>query len=477
MSHVIGKGRLARETYPVAAAAGSSASISALMLATDTNVRYVDPGGSDAAGTTGSRISPFRTVQAAIDNCKALASLANPFAIRVSPGSGYGTFKLAANVYVIGSGPGSGPPFNVGAQKGVTFLEPDPTQSLDATLAGASAKSTGILSAVLTTKIAADFAAIGNTGPADIIIDDVMTQFDIAITGTLRENATLTDVLQDDAGFVARTTITNLASSCIDIVNKVAGIFYVQNTSGGGFTEHVLGGHVSFVSCAWSGTDPLNDTLIVIVQTMAFNGGVSLTGQGAVMQYPFGFLTVLPDANERVGFGVTNTSTVQAPQGGLVILVMSPSTTRALIFEEPNATTQPTSLLIRNASATNPIDIAFASGVNAPGNPSYVPPAGEALITYYPQQALWMVDPYAQYFNVVLTNGVSPSTKADVTARTAAGLSVLAVNGSTALGALTVALTPGSRVGTGAFVVTSKIAATLATQTGDQSTIGVVLAG
>src|SRR5882724_4581614 len=41
------------------------ASSSATLLATDTNVRYVDPGGSDATGT-GSRSQPFRTVQPAI---------------------------------------------------------------------------------------------------------------------------------------------------------------------------------------------------------------------------------------------------------------------------------------------------------------------------------------------------------------------------------------------------------------------------
>ena len=88
-----------------------------------------------------------------------------------------------------------------------------------------------------------------------------------------------------------------------------------------------------------------------------------------------------------------------------------------------------------------------------------------------------MVQPYAQYFELVLTNGVSASTPADVTARTGVGMGVIAVNASTALGALTVALVAGSRAGAGRILITSKIAATLLTQTGDQSTVGVVLSG
>src|SRR6267142_6656329 len=119
---------------------GSGASL----LLTDRNVRYVDKGGNDATGD-GSRTAPFLTVQKAVTVCAALASINDPFAVRVSPGTYATTFKLAANVYIGGSGSGAGS-YNGSPQSGLTVIAPNFTQSLDASFAGATVQTTGIIS-------------------------------------------------------------------------------------------------------------------------------------------------------------------------------------------------------------------------------------------------------------------------------------------------------------------------------------------
>ena len=103
MSHIIGRGRTARETYPSPPTpSGAPASLVA-------NTRYVATTGSDATGT-GGLFSPFLTVQKALDSILT-ASSAQPWVVRVGPGVYPDAFNVKPWIAIVGTeqvGPGAG---------------------------------------------------------------------------------------------------------------------------------------------------------------------------------------------------------------------------------------------------------------------------------------------------------------------------------------------------------------------------------
>lgn len=455
--------------------AGSSVTL----LATDTNVRYVDPGGNDGTGN-GSRSAPFRTVAPAIAACTAAgASLANPFAVRVSPGAGYGSFTLAPNVYVIGSGTGSGN-YNGTPITGVTFLAPAAAQSLGAGWAGAADKSGGILSAVLTTAFKADFNAIGSTAAVSLLLDDIITDSAIDVIGSgNNEYITARQVYGNAA---ANFTITNMGgSNCIGCSNDFGGgLNYVGNIAGlQGF--HVQAGCLyggSFINS--TGTVPPAGFLIVQIANPPINDMADglfgdVIGVASVVCAPGATLSrTLTDAAHRLAFGNDAAATVIGANCARNIIKMTPTAARLLTIARPNSNSNSTEIVVQNLG-NFPIDLALLISPIAAGSPTYVPPQSQCRIIFDFAQAagtiIWLVDPIVQAGSVALTNGVSALIPADITARSRIVANLKTFSGAAGVpGCLSADRVVGTRAGGGGFKITSYLLATGAIVATDQGT-------
>src|SRR5258706_2101979 len=143
--------------------------------------RYVAKNGVDATAD-GSIAKPFLTVQAAITNITD-AAVAKPYGVIVMPGVYADSFKLKANVYVIGQGRGSGT-YNGTPREAPVVIAPNAAQLLDATFAGAGDAGTGIMHCAVSTAIVANFAAIASTAAKTIMLQDILTESAIQVTGS-----------------------------------------------------------------------------------------------------------------------------------------------------------------------------------------------------------------------------------------------------------------------------------------------------
>ncbi len=452
-----------------------ASTISLLMLATDTNVRYVDKGGNDTTGD-GSRVKPFLTVQAAITNCAALATLTNPFVVRVSPGTYATSFKLAANVYVVGSGSGAGS-YNGSPQTAVTLVAPNATNSIDASFAGATVASTGIFACGFSSAgFKADFAAVASTAPSTIILDDVQSDAPIGFVGSgFLEYATLRAVYMNSGNDL---TFTNIGGSLLtNCANDFGGrVIYNQSAAIQGFHQQagcVFGGIVT----NWTSAVITNFILIQLFNAPLndLNDGTfnSIVGNGSVVVAPGATQSLtMSNANNRLSFGTVAAGTLIGVNCAKNIVRCTPTAARTLTIDNPNSNSSSTEILIQNLGSF-PIDLVFSAGTVASGSTSYVPPLSQIRIVFdFAQGAgsvLWTAQPIVQSGIATLTNGVSANLVADVTANSRIVSTIKTVSG--AFG------TPvcggrvnGTRAGGGRFVITSTLPATGATVTTDQGT-------
>lgn len=363
-------------------------------IATDTNVRYVDPGGSDATGD-GSRAQPFRTVQPAIAACVAAgATAANPFVVRVSPGAGFGTFTLAPSVYVQGSGSGSGN-YNGSPLTGVTYLDPDASQLLDATWAGAEVQTSGLANAAITTDILADFLAIGSGAGSSLFLQNLVTENAISVIGS--GNAEWLTAQGVYLNAQVDFTLTNLGGcTMFDCVNDFGGPLKIsQSAAIVSFYSVAL---VAFagLQASWTSAD-INNFMVILLGPAPFNDmndGLfsSITGAGVVVVAPGSSCTnAMADADQRLAFGNNVSTDIHGVVGALNVVSGTPSANRTLTIERPTNSSRVTEIVVCNqAAATFSITVAFPAGTVAPGTNLVVAAASARRYLYDLKLNLWL---------------------------------------------------------------------------------------
>lgn len=447
----------------------AAASTSALMLATDRNVRYVDKGGNDATGD-GSRVNPFLTIQPAVDMCAALATATDPFVVRVSPGTYATTFTLAPNVYVVGSGSGS-TQYNGTPLRAATVLAPVAAQALGAAFAGAGVKATGLSNCALSTNLVCNWAAIGSTGEGTLLLDDVLTERIITLTGAAAGLNALTARGLYVNGAVD-VTITDLVASTITAYASDFGglVRYNQAAAIQGF--HLLqGSYYGGPVVTWTSAALVNAIVVTMTNSQAnqLNQPGSVIGAGATV---IAFTTaniLVPDADSRISFGDNAAATLLGVNGAQTVVRCTPTATRSLTIDRPRASSLSTTLRIHNLSAAQFLNLVFPSGTVQPGSPTYVPPGGMVEIIYGFSANLWSFNPVTQAGNVQLVNGVSPNIPADISANSRIVVTQSATSGTPFGTAIATGRIVGSRAGGGLFVIQSLSATTglvVATDTG-----------
>lgn len=449
----------------------ASSATSALMLATDRNVRYVDKGGNDATGD-GSRVNPFLTIQPAVNACAALATATDPFVVRVSPGTYASTFTLAPNVYVVGSGSGA-QQYNGTPLRAATVLAPVAAQALGAAFAGAGVKATGLLNCALSTALVCNFAAIGSTGEGTLLLDDVLTESAITITGN---GAAALNAFTARGLYVNNTvdvTITDIpASTLIGYSSDFGGLVrYNQAAAIQGF--HLLSGaYYAGPIVTWTSAAIGNFISVTMTNSQAnqLNQPGSVVGVGAQV---IAFTTcniLMPDAASRISFGDNAAATLLGVNGAQHIVRCTPTADRVLTIDRPRGSSLSTLLRVHNLSTAFNIDLVFPAGTVQPGSPSYVPPGSMVEIVYAFSGDLWSISPFVQAGSTTLVNGVSANIPADISLTKSRIVVTQSVTSGAFGTAIATGRVAGTRAGGGLFIITSILPATGATVTTDQGT-------
>jgi hypothetical protein len=168
---------------------------------------------------------------------------------------------------------------------------------------------------------------------------------------------------------------------------------------------------------------------------------------------------LMSDAANRLSFGNTATATLIGVNCGMNIIRCTPTANRVLTIDRPINNTIATQILIRNLSTAFFIDLTFVLGTQAPGNPTYVGPSSELLLTFDATANVYFTEDAVQKGVVTLTNGVSALVTADVTAQSRITATLKDINAGT-LGSGGISIkgagrVVGTRVGGGGFVITA----------------------
>ncbi len=447
---------------------GSSTS----MLLTDVNVRYVDKGGNDTTGD-GSRVAPFLTVQKAITVCAALATQSNPFAVRVSPGTYATTFKLAANVYVVGSGSGSGS-YNGTPQTGLTIIAPNFTNTLDASFAGAAVRATGIISCALSNPAKFDFATIASTAPSTILIDDVQTDLGVTFIGS--GNAEYATVRSLYINSTSLLTFQNMGGALLQGCGNdfAGGLVLLQSAALQSFYE-IMGSFFQDLTVTWTSALITNFMIVTCTGRISMTQPL-ITGAGATVIADQSTDIIMPaGADARLSFGNNALGTIIGLNHGYNIIQCTPSADRTLTIDRPAVPGGVTTILLVNQNGNGPVlNFALQSGGIANGGGSYVPPASSVLIVFDARgggATHWFVLPYTQFGQVQLTNGVSAFIPCDLDANSTITATLKTFSGAAGvISAKGADRVNGTRLAGGGFKLTSILLATGATVATDAGT-------
>jgi len=437
--------------------------------------RYVDKNGNDATGN-GSFDNPFLTIQAAINSITD-ASVAKPYAVEVAPGVYASTFKLKSGVSVVGAGAGV-PEFNAAPLVGTTIVTPDPTNVLDSSFGGAGNVFGGILNCALAGALVANFALVGSTGNGVLMLDDVMTQTPITVTGsgTHDDNyVTLRDVFVNAAVDI---TIANMGGSNFgNVINDFGGkVVFTQSAPIQSF--HVLN-NSSFggLTATWTSALLANFLSVSVTGHVTPNGslfggsGITLTGDGVIFTGDQTLNLVMPDSNASLQFGNATGpfTTMKGCNTGYNIIDCTPGANRNLTMARAVSFSRPTVIVIRNLSTAFFIDFTFVSGLQAANNPTYVPPGEQVVIycNFSNASTNWMVAPYVQRGVTTLVAGVSPAIPADISPQSRIVATLKTFNGATGIIRST-GRVDGVRAGGGEFTLTATNPATGATVITDE---------
>lgn len=437
------------------------------------NTRYVTLGGNDTTGD-GSFENPFLTIARAMTSIT-LATTTNPWLVDVGPGRFATSFTIKNGVTIRGAGSGSGN-FNGAPTIAATCIAPNTVQVLDASFAGAGEKSSSIINCAFLNDFQADFAAIGLTGNAAFLIDDVLTQNDVIFNGYAAGQAYVS-VKDLYINAVADLRFINMQGSAItSFMSDFGGsLVYTQSAAFQSFHE-ITAAFVGNVTCTWTSALLTNFMSILQTSPVSPNGsvflgvGITLVGAGLIFTSQQGLTLAMPDAAANIGFGATAAPDMIGCSTGFNLINATPTATRVLTFNRPVGNSRPTTFRVRNLTITANINInfTFAGGaVLAPGNPTYCPPGSEVELTYDFINGRWDVMPYVQSGTTTLVNGVSPVITADIAAASRIVATLKNVSGVFGTIAANVR-TNGTKVGGGSFQLTSILPATGATVATDQ---------
>lgn len=437
------------------------------------NTRYVTLGGNDTTGD-GSFENPFLTIARAMTSITT-ASVTNPWLVDVGPGVFATSFTVKNGVTVRGAGTGPGT-FNGTPIVATTVVAPNTVQVLDASFAGAGEKSGAITDCAFSTDMQADFAAIGATGQASFLVENVLTENDVIFNGSAAGThvATCRNLY---INAVADLRFINMIGSTISgFISDFGGkLIYTQSAAFQSF--HDVGeGFVGSITATWTSALITNFMLIQATSPISSNGsllagvGISLVGAGIIFSAQQSFTIAMPDAAAELGFGTVATSTLQGCSCGDNLVNVTPTASRVLTIDKPANNSRPTSIRVRNLTATANVVINFTftgGAALAVGSPTYCPPSSEVELTYDFINNRWDVMPYVQSGTTTLVNGVSPVITADIAAASRIVATLKNVSGVFGTIAANVR-TNGTKVGGGSFQLTSILPATGATVATDQ---------
>lgn len=388
----------------------------ALALAANTNTlfaqtKFVSAGGDDTTGD-GSFAKPYLTIQAAMNAITDANSTTKPYAIKVGPGVFATAFTLKPGVYIIGAGSGAGN-YNATPLSGATVIAPTAAQALSAGWSGAGFKTGGILACALSTALVFNFAAIGSTAAASVLLDDVNTISAITMTGSgSLEYVTMKNVVQNSTPDI---TLANMGGGIINgVMNDFGGRLIITQSAAIQSFYTITGCELGNLTGTWTSALQANTMTLNILNRIG-QGNPTLTGTGLTVISEIQVAIGAGDANQVIAFGQTATETIKGVSRGRQIVSMTPTVARTISIFAPLAQGE-TTILLRNNSTTIPIDFTFASGTVPAGSASYVQPLKTVRIVASNAGGVvtWYIDPVVQRGTVTLTNGISALIPCDL---------------------------------------------------------------
>lgn len=429
--------------------------------------RYVAKDGNDTTGS-GSFSSPYLTIE------KAYASITDATAVKPY------TIVVKAGVYTEAFGIR---PFVtlVGSSKVSTILSPAQAQWLHAAWAGAVTMTACISGCTLGTNFTADFAAIGNTGIADLFLEDCLhgsnaTNIIIAVTGNgvSIQNRFHVQNCEDLAngslvGAVVHT-FTNVVANLSNWFLSSNNLAY-SNSTALAFSSRVAAMSANQVTVTNTGTGTY--ALLLSPSVVLTTSVVSMVGAGARITGPSVVATVTaPDADTTWDFSTGTVGATKLVSAGHNFILAVPTANRAWIWNNPLEGTRVT---IKNLSAFYiTMTGANINTVNGPCT-TYLGPF-DTLHMWFKSGTGWEVQNLTQQFTVPLVNGVSAFVPADLSIPNVITASLRTWNGAAGVPvALNADRAGGFRAGTGGFKISSINPATGVVVATDQGTYDVIV--
>jgi len=214
------QGNIAGKAVDPAAVAVTPASVGAVLLAAEANVRYADKAGS--AGGTGSRAQPFLTIQQAITACVlAGATQANPFLVKFGVGTFADPFLYEPGVWVVGQ------------DENASICANPAAQQLSAAFSAAGTQETGLQNCTIGANVNIDFTAMASPGAGRFYLKNCLAEANVTAVGNNTSNRLF--LTNCPAFNAARTlTVTNLGQ-CRSVGTLGAFNWNLVHTCTGGF--------------------------------------------------------------------------------------------------------------------------------------------------------------------------------------------------------------------------------------------------